>query len=138
MSDRIARLEENIITLEEMRSDPLSTRRSQWAVRYGLMESIQIVIDLACEIVAKRNLGSPSTYRQCIELLAQYGLLEQELAETLQKMVGLRNLLVHDYDEIDSKRLTPLLDRLDDFNTFAARYVEIITEDPGPADRSAP
>jgi uncharacterized protein YutE (UPF0331/DUF86 family) len=137
MSDRIARLEENVITLQELRSDPLSTRRSQWAVRYGLMESIQIIIDLACEIVAKRNLGSPSTYRQCIELLAQYGLLEQELAETLQKMVGLRNLLVHDYDEIDIKRLTPLLDRLDDFNTFAARYVEITTEDPGTADRSA-
>jgi uncharacterized protein YutE (UPF0331/DUF86 family) len=136
MSDRIARLEENVITLEELRSDPLSTRRSQWAVRYGLMESIQIVIDLACEIVAKRNLGSPSTYRQCIELLAQYGLLEQGLAETLQKMVGLRNLLVHDYDEIDITRLTPLLDRLDDFNTFAARYVEITTEDPGTADRS--
>jgi uncharacterized protein YutE (UPF0331/DUF86 family) len=137
MSDRIARLEENVITLQELRSEPLSTRRSQWAVRYGLMESIQIIIDLACEIVAKRNLGSPTTYRQCIELLAQYGLLEQELAETLQKMVGLRNLLVHDYDEIDIKRLTPLLDRLDDFNTFAARYVEITTEDPGTADRSA-
>ncbi len=136
MSDRIARLEENVITLEELRSDPLSTRRSQWAVRYGLMESIQIVIDLACEIVAKRNLGSPSTYRQCIELLAQYGLLEQELAETFQKMVGLRNLLVHDYDEIDINRLTPLLDRLEDFNAFAARYVEITTEDPGPANRS--
>ena len=128
MSDRIARLEENVITLEELRSDPLSTRRSQWALRYGLMESIQIVIDLACEIVAKRSLGSPSTYRECIELLAQFGLLEQSLAETLQKMVGLRNLLVHDYDEVDINRLTPLLERLDDFKAFAARYVEITAE----------
>ena len=138
MSDRVARLEENVITLEELRSDPLSTRRSQWALRYGLMESIQIVIDLACEIVAKRSLGSPSTYRECIELLAQFGLLEQSLAETLQKMVGLRNLLVHDYDEVDINRLTPLLGRLDDFKAFAARYVEITAEgtEPGePGDR---
>lgn len=128
MSDRIARLEENIITLNELRSDPLTSRRSQWALRYGLMESIQIVIDLACEIVAKRNLGSPSTYRECIEFLAQFDLLEPGLAGTLQKMVGLRNLLVHDYDEVDIDRLTPLLAQLDDFKAFAARYVEIIAE----------
>lgn len=137
MSDRVARLEENVITLAELRSDPLSSRRSQWALRYGLMESIQIVIDLACEVVAKRNLGSPSTYRECIELLAQFNLLEQGLAETLQKMVGLRNLLVHDYDEVDINRLTPLLERLEDFTAFAARYVEITaegSEPDGPSD----
>jgi uncharacterized protein YutE (UPF0331/DUF86 family) len=134
MSDRIARLEENVITLDELRHDPLTTRRSQWALRYGLMASIQIVIDLACEIVAKRSLGSPSAYRECIELLAQFGLLEHSLAETLQKMVGLRNLLVHDYDEVDINRLTPLLELLDDFKAFAARYVEIAAEGTEPGE----
>ncbi len=123
MSDRIARLEKNITTLEDMRKDSFATQQSQWALRYGLLESIQIIIDLACELVSRRNLGSPASYRECIQILVQYDLLEAELAETLEKMVGLRNLLVHDYDEIDIARLTPLLNRLDDLRAFAASYI---------------
>jgi uncharacterized protein YutE (UPF0331/DUF86 family) len=123
MSERIARLEKNIITLEEMREDSFTTRQSQWALRYGLLESIQIVIDLACELVSRRNLGSPDSYRECIRILAQFNLVEDELATSLEKMVGLRNLLVHDYDEIDVARLTPLLNSLDDFRSFAAHYL---------------
>lgn len=125
MSDRITRLEENLITLEDLKTDSMSTRTSQWALRYGLLESIQIVIDLACEAVSKRNLGSPSTYRDCIQILARYELIESELSESLMKMIGLRNLLVHDYDEIDISRLTPLLGKLADFKAFAKRYIEI-------------
>lgn len=123
MSDRIARLEKNLTTLEEMRKDSFTTQQSQWALRYGLLESIQIVIDLACELVSRRNLGTPSSYRECIQILLNHNLLDAELAETLGKMVGLRNLLVHDYDEIDSARLTPLLNRLDDFRAFTASYI---------------
>ena len=126
MSDRIARLEQNIITLEEMRGDSFTTRQSQWALRYGLLESIQIVIDLACELVSQRNLGSPVSYRECIQILAQFNLVEEELAASLEKMVGLRNLLVHDYDDLDTARLIPLLNRLDDFRAFAANYLRAI------------
>ncbi|MCA1755186.1 MAG: DUF86 domain-containing protein [Spirochaeta sp.] len=126
MSDRISRLEKNIITLEEMRGDTFATRQSQWALRYGLLESIQIVIDLACELVSQRNLGSPASYRECIQILAQFNLVEAGLAASLEKMVGLHNLLVHDYDEIDAARLTPLLHKLDDFRAFAASYLRIV------------
>jgi uncharacterized protein YutE (UPF0331/DUF86 family) len=39
-------------------------------------------------------------------------------------MVGLRNLLVHEYDEINTARLLPYLDRLNDFRSFAAAVAE--------------
>jgi uncharacterized protein YutE (UPF0331/DUF86 family) len=52
-------------------------------------------------------------------LLAQHGLLEPELAEKVAKMVGFRNLLVHEYEEIDPKRLRSALEQLDDFRAFA-------------------
>jgi uncharacterized protein YutE (UPF0331/DUF86 family) len=128
MPDRITRLEKNLITLEEMRTGSFTTRQSQWALRYGLLESIQIVIDLACELVSRRNLGSPASYRECIQILAQFNLVEAGLAASIEKMVGLRNLLVHDYDEIDVARLTPLLNRLDDFRAFAANYLRVVDQ----------
>ncbi len=69
MSDRIARLEEYIVELGTLRSEGVPGRRDDWALRYGLVESIQIIIDLACQVVARRNLASPASYRECIEAL---------------------------------------------------------------------
>ncbi len=121
MSDRLSTLDENLRILEEFRSAPPRDRRDEWALRYGLLESIQIVIDVACELVALRNLGTPKSYRECIVLLERHGILRPDVAANTASMVGLRNLLVHEYDEIDLRRLTPLLSRLDDFRHFAAQ-----------------
>jgi uncharacterized protein YutE (UPF0331/DUF86 family) len=119
MSDRLSKLDENLGLLEQLRRAGMKDKRDEWAVRYGLLESIQVVIDVACEVVAGRNLGTPATYRGCIELLAQHGLLEPELAEKVAKMVGFRDLLVHEYEEIDPRRLRSALEQLDDFRAFA-------------------
>lgn len=122
MSTRLVRLDENVKTLELIRAESVRDRRDDWALRYGLLECIQIVIDLACEVVAARNLGSPLSYGQCIELLEAADLMPGDMAGILRPMIGLRNLLVHEYDEIDRSRLTPLLNRLDDFRRFAVWY----------------
>lgn len=128
MSDRIARLEENIVELNALRSEGVPGRRSDWALRYGLVESIQIVIDLACQVVARRNLASPTSYRECIEALSAAGLLATDLADSIKRMIGLRNLLIHEYDDIDTARLLPLLDRLDDLRAFAEWYLSLEEE----------
>jgi uncharacterized protein YutE (UPF0331/DUF86 family) len=125
MSDRIARLEENIVELGTLRSEGVPGRRDDWALRYGLVTSIQIIIDLACQVVARRNLASPASYRECIEALVAAGLLEEQLADSIKRMIGLRNLLIHEYDDVVSARLLPLLDRLDDLRAFAKWYVNL-------------
>lgn len=122
---KIHRLEQNVRELERMVGDRSSTTTSEWAFRYGVQESIQIVIDLACHLVSIRALGAPENYRGCIDILAEHGLLTTELAQSLRGMVGLRNLLIHQYDEIDINRLTPVLNRLDDFRAFARLYEQL-------------
>jgi uncharacterized protein YutE (UPF0331/DUF86 family) len=119
MLDRLSKLDENVGLLETFSSTGIRDKRDEWAVRYGLLESIQVVIDVACEVVAARNLGNPDSYRACIQLLARAELLENDLADRLTAMVGFRNLLVHEYDDIDPKRLVGALDELDDFRDFA-------------------
>lgn len=126
MLERFRLLEENIselidfrknITLEKLAAD----KPSQWALRYGLMESIQIVIDISCHLVSQYNLGNPSTYGECIEFLGNSGYLSMSLAQRLVGMAGLRNLLVHEYVVIDNSRLYKLLDHLDDFRQFVEK-----------------
>lgn len=123
LTQKFKHLEENIKLLKEIKeSVDLETiktnRRYEWEVRYGLLESIQIVIDISCKISSEFNLGNPDNYRECVELLAKFNYIQEETAKKVVAMVGLRNLLVHEYVTIDSEKLHHYLDFLEDFLNF--------------------
>ena len=113
-------------TIQEIKKD----KSKEWALRYGLLESIQVVIDISCHIVVHKNLGNAKTYSECIELLHTYDHIDEELKDKLIGMTGLCNILVHEYIEIDLDQLYGMLNRLDDFNQFA-NAVEMINRNTG-------
>ncbi|MBF0607341.1 MAG: DUF86 domain-containing protein [Candidatus Magnetobacterium sp. LHC-1] len=124
MLERIKRLEGNLAELLRFRErfgldGILSDKHTEWALRYGYLETIQVIIDIACHIVSKYNLGNPSTYAECIKLLARYDYLDEGLTAKLTAMVGLRNMLIHQYQDIDAERLYQLLNSTDDIRRFA-------------------
>lgn len=130
MLDKLKTLEKNIGELRSLRSRFLSTAADdlteKWALRYGLFESIQIIIDISCHIVSKFNLGNPQNYRECVEILQQNGYITADLSNKLQAMIGLRNILVHEYMAIDDTKLREFLDRVDDMLAFVhacAKYI---------------
>jgi uncharacterized protein YutE (UPF0331/DUF86 family) len=124
MLERLVQLESNVNRLEAMKReydlcDLSESNLLEWAVRYGLIESIQIVIDTACGLCNKNNLGSPSNYGDCLRLLQEFKYLPPELAGTLIRIVGLRNLLIHEYATIDNARLYSFLGELSVFRDYA-------------------
>jgi uncharacterized protein YutE (UPF0331/DUF86 family) len=87
-----------------------------------LQLAIQVVLDICNHIVADDRLGPVEEYRDAIRLVGQGGHLEPDLTQRLIPMAGLRNILVHDYLEIDRGRLHSLLrDCLEDFELFATQ-----------------
>jgi len=132
IKERIKRLEENLITLEEFRKntsleDVLEDKIKQWALRYGILECIQEVVDISCALVSSNNLGSPKNYRECIEILIKNGYIPEDLGKRLINMIGLRNLLVHEYMKIDLSRLYEFLNNVGDFREFIY-YIELNKE----------
>ncbi len=124
MVERLTRLEKNIAELTKFRNenlleDVISDLQKQWILRYGLFESIQIIIDLSCHIVSKYNVGSPQNYADCVNVLLKEKYISNQLAAKLTSMIGLRNLLVHEYGLIDIKQLYNYLESLTDFQDFA-------------------
>jgi uncharacterized protein YutE (UPF0331/DUF86 family) len=122
--ERLQHLDSNIAELEKLAStmsidDFKNNITNQWALRYGLFESIQIVIDIACHIVSQNNFGNTNTYRDCIESLEKFDVIGNELGSNLKKMVGLRNILVHDYVEIEITQLYHYVSDLSDFSSFS-------------------
>jgi uncharacterized protein YutE (UPF0331/DUF86 family) len=122
--DKLKRLEENLRVLNDFKGkygldDLLSNKVDEWALRYGLLECIQIIIDVSCSFVAEKNLGIPKNYSECILIIVSNKYLDKDLGERIIKMVGLRNLLVHEYGIIDLNKLYEYLNHLDDIRNFA-------------------
>lgn len=92
---------------------------SQWALRYGLLESIQIVIDISCNLVAVHNLGNAQTIGEYIDLLERFEMIDNKLAVKPRSMAGLRNLSVYEYVKIELDKLYRMQDFLGDFREFS-------------------
>lgn len=131
MVERLSRLEKNVAELVKFRKensaeDVQSDLQKQWILRYGLFESIQIVIDLACHIVSKHNVGSPQNYADCVNVLLKEKYISKDLAAKITAMTGLRNLLVHEYGLIEINQLYSFLDSLNDFQDFAEMAEKLV------------
>lgn len=81
--------------------------------------AIQCCIDIAGALAADVDSPPAETYAGYFDVLRGDG-LEPELAERLKRAVGLRNVLVHDYLDLDEDIVWSALDHLDDLRRFAA------------------
>ncbi len=131
MLERLTHLEENIVSLKELQSkisldDIKNNKFDEWALRYGIFESIQIIIDISCHIAAKYNLGTSKSYVECIEKLQKFDYISKTLSKSLIAAIGLRNMLIHEYVRIDVEQLYSFLDFVDDFSAFGIAIKEVV------------
>lgn len=90
----------------------------------NLQRAIQAVIDMAAHIVGAEGWKLPDTFKGNFQLLYQKSIIDQNLSDRMQKMVGFRNIAIHDYQSIDIDILKSILDKnLIDLETF---YITII------------
>ncbi|MDR9410335.1 MAG: DUF86 domain-containing protein [Balneolaceae bacterium] len=75
----------------------------------NLQRAIQSSIDLAAHVIADEGLGVPNELREHFDLLEQAGVIKSEQSKKLRKMVGFRNIAVHEYQAIDIDILKSIL-----------------------------
>jgi len=93
--------------------------RERRFVEHTLQIGIQAAIDVGLHIVSDQRLGEPRTNREVFDLLERASVVPAELATTLRRMVGFRNVLVHGYDDVDLAIVRDILERrLDDLLAF--------------------
>lgn len=81
--------------------------------------AIRICIDVASHIVSDDKLGTPDTMADLFIILSHNRILPHDFGEKLAKMVGFRNLLIHEYIEIDLEKVHGVIqDNLSDFDRF--------------------
>lgn len=104
------------ITSEELIND--SDKRD--IIERNLHLACEIVIDTANSLNSEFRLPPPSDNKFAIMTLGEAGILEKKFAEELSGLAPFRNVLVHDYLELDYKIVADVLNnRLEDFVKFA-------------------
>ena len=73
----------------------------QDVVSLNLSRAVQISVDIGAHLIAGMEVSPPDTMGQTFDLLAQEGVLNKELAGSLKKAVGFRNIAVHSYENIN-------------------------------------
>ena len=97
----------------------------QDAAILNVTRSCEQAIDLANHMIRRDKLGIPKDSGDTFDLLANRRLIGDELGRKLKKMVGFRNIAVHEYQDIDIKIVRSVIrDGLDDLLAFTDRVLE--------------
>ena len=109
---------------EEYAADPASFATNftrQDAAILNIQRACEAALDMGQHLIRRERLGVPQSARDVFALLAAGQWLDAALATRLQKMVGFRNIAVHDYQTLQLPiTVAVITGHLDDFLDFSA------------------
>lgn len=100
--NKVATLERCLIRIREEFDRPWRTNYTvQDALVMNLERACQAAIDLGAHLVRTKKLGVPKQSREIFEILFEAGIIDQNLSGALARMVGFRNIAVHNYTSLN-------------------------------------
>jgi uncharacterized protein YutE (UPF0331/DUF86 family) len=113
---------------EEFAADPKGFDTNftrQDAAILNVLRACEQTIDLVNHVIKSEKLGIPTSSSESFDLLREAAIIEQELSEKLQRMVGFRNTVVHHYQRLDVAIVRSVISSgLDDLLLFSDRIRE--------------
>ncbi len=127
--NKAARIERCLHRIEEEyagnEQNLVGNQTKQDAIVLNLQRACETAIDLAIYVVSQRKLGVPQDSRDAFTILQTAGILPADLATRMQKMVGFRNVAVHEYARLNLDVVRTIITKqLDDFRTFSKTTVK--------------
>lgn len=130
---KINHLQKSLSRLKEKQSIDkqsfLGDLDAQDIILHNLQLSIQGCIDIASHIVSDEGWELPGTLGGLFDTLAAKKVIDSGMAETMWRVVGMRNIIVHEYEEIDFEKIyaiyTEELGIFDDFVTALIDHFRI-------------
>ena len=72
----------------------------QDAAILNIQRACEAALDMGQHIIRRESLGLPQSARDVFALLRQAGWIDEVLAESMKRMVGFRNVAVHEYQAL--------------------------------------
>ena len=113
---------------EEYNKDPASFEKDytrQDAAILNIQRACEAALDMAQHLIRTRKLGAPQSSRDAFNLLAQHHMISASQADVMKKMVGFRNIAVHDYQTLQIPITIAIIEKhLDDFLDYRAQLLK--------------
>ncbi len=106
---------------EQRRADPIWLR----GVKYTYVTAIEACVDAGQHVCAAQGWGPPRDNGHVMILLAEHRVLDADLAGRVRQAVGFRNILVHDYIDVDDAVVVARLADLSDLDDFVAALAHL-------------
>lgn len=104
LAQKASRVERCIARAREehaLASDFKTDHSRQDAAILNLQRACELAIDMGNMVIAQEQWGLPQSAREVFSVLAERGMLGADLTSQLHRMVGFRNIAVHEYDNLD-------------------------------------
>ncbi len=93
------------------------------AIKYAFITAIEGGVRVAQHVGASEGWRAPDRNADAFAVLAEHDVIDAQLA----RAVGFRNVLVHQYADVDDERVVSMLDEIGDLESFVtgvSRWVE--------------
>jgi uncharacterized protein YutE (UPF0331/DUF86 family) len=121
--------------ISEFAGMTLQAYRSDWKARRIVERTLQIMIetcaDISNHIVSDRGTRAPTSYADTFKVLFENNVIDSELFLIMEKMSKFRNVVVHQYEEVDSEIVILILKKhLRDFEKFKGAILAYLKSSP--------
>lgn len=123
VTDDVAVLKQEAAADAARRGDPIWLR----GVKYTFVTAIEACVDVGQHICAAQGWGPPADNGDAVRLLGERGVLQGKLADSIRRAVGFRNVLVHEYVEVDDAIVIDRLGDLSDLEEFVRQVADYVT-----------
>lgn len=125
---KVERIKEYIKILKSLEKDCDKRFLPDLVYRGALLHYLYLMADssisLAEMIIRYKNLRTPQSYSEAIDILGENNIIPADFAYDFAKIASFRNFLAHDYERIDYKRIcSEALKKLGEVESYL-RYIE--------------
>lgn len=120
---KISELEIYQKQIREFSAITLQDYKANWKTQRIIERTLQIMIetcaDIANHIVSDKGMRPPTSYADTFNVLFENNVIDSELFTIMEKMAKFRNVVVHQYEDVDSEIVVVILKKhLGDFERF--------------------
>lgn len=105
------------------------TWKNKDIVERNIQKIVEALIDIGKILIAEKKLREPTNNKDVFNVLIETGNFPIEYLELIEKMIGMRNIIVHSYDRIDDEIMYGVLKKnLRDIKKIKVYFEGIISE----------
>lgn len=120
---KLSAIDEYLKQIREFSDITVDKYGADWRTQRIVERTLQIMIetcaDIANHIISDRSMRIPTSYSDTFKVLLENGAIDKDLFAVMEKMAKFRNIVVHQYEEVDAEIVIIILKKhLDDFIRF--------------------